>query len=58
MKLLLIADEESPYLWDYYQPGKLAGFPKAAVVKYPSPVSVSERAKQPVKIVVSPVSST
>ena len=25
MKILLIADEESPYLWDYYQPGRLDG---------------------------------
>ena len=25
MKILLIADEESPYLWDYYQPGRLSG---------------------------------
>ena len=25
MKLLLVADEESPYLWDYYQPGRLNG---------------------------------
>ena len=25
MKLLLIADEESPYLWDFYQPGRLDG---------------------------------
>ena len=25
MKLLLVADEESKFLWDYYQPGKLAG---------------------------------
>ena len=25
MKVLLIADEESPYLWDFYQPGRLAG---------------------------------
>ena len=25
MKILLIADEEAPYLWDYYQPGKLEG---------------------------------
>ena len=25
MKILLIADEESKYLWDYYQPGKLDG---------------------------------
>ena len=25
MKVLLVADEESPFLWDYYQPGKLAG---------------------------------
>ncbi len=25
MKILLIADEESKYLWDYYQPGKLKG---------------------------------
>lgn len=25
MKLLLVADEESPYLWDYYQPGCLDG---------------------------------
>lgn len=23
MKLLLLADKESPYLWDYYQPGRL-----------------------------------
>lgn len=23
MKILLIADKESPYLWDYYQPGRL-----------------------------------
>ena len=26
MKLLLVADEESPYLWDYYQPGRLKGY--------------------------------
>ena len=26
MKLLLISDKESPYLWDYYQPGRLDGF--------------------------------
>ena len=25
MKLLLVSDEESPYYWDYYQPGRLAG---------------------------------
>ena len=25
MKILVIADEESPYLWDYYQPGRLSG---------------------------------
>ena len=25
MKSLLVADEESKFLWDYYQPGKLAG---------------------------------
>lgn len=25
MKLLLISDKESPYLWDYYQPGRLEG---------------------------------
>ena len=25
MKLLVVADEESPYLWDYYQPGTLKG---------------------------------
>lgn len=25
MKILLISDEESPYLWDHYQPGKLDG---------------------------------
>ncbi len=25
MKFLLIADEESSYLWDYYKPGKLQG---------------------------------
>ena len=25
MKLLVVADEESPYLWDYYQPGRLKG---------------------------------
>ena len=25
MKILLIADEESRYLWDYYQPGRLDG---------------------------------
>lgn len=23
MKILLVADKESPYLWDYYQPGRL-----------------------------------
>ena len=23
MKILLISDEESPYLWDHYQPGRL-----------------------------------
>jgi len=26
MKILLIADEESAYLWDHYQPGRLDGF--------------------------------
>ncbi len=25
MKLLLISDEESPYFWDYYRPGRLDG---------------------------------
>ena len=25
MKLLLISDKESPYLWDYYRPGRLDG---------------------------------
>ena len=25
MKILLISDEESPYLWDHYQPGSLDG---------------------------------
>jgi len=25
VKILLISDEESPYLWDYYKPGKLDG---------------------------------
>lgn len=25
MKILLVADEESPYLWDYYQPERLKG---------------------------------
>ena len=25
MKVLVVADEESPYLWDYYQPGRLQG---------------------------------
>ena len=25
MKILLVADEEAPYLWDYYQPGRLEG---------------------------------
>ena len=25
MKILLVADEEAPYLWDYYKPGRLAG---------------------------------
>ena len=25
MKVLVVADEESPYLWDYYQPGRLKG---------------------------------
>ncbi len=25
MKLLLISDKESPYYWDYYQPGRLDG---------------------------------
>jgi len=24
MRILLIADEESPYLWDFYQPGRLS----------------------------------
>ena len=23
MKILLVADKESPYLWDHYQPGRL-----------------------------------
>ena len=23
MKLLLLSDKESPFLWDYYQPGRL-----------------------------------
>lgn len=26
MKLLLLGDHESPYLWDYYTPGKLSGY--------------------------------
>ena len=26
MKLLLISDEEDEYLWDYYQPGRLADY--------------------------------
>ena len=26
MKLLLLSDKESPYLWDYYQPGRLAPY--------------------------------
>ncbi len=26
MKLLLISDQEEPYLYDYYQPGRLAGY--------------------------------
>lgn len=25
MKVLVVADEESPYLWDYYKPGRLKG---------------------------------
>ena len=25
MRILLVADEEAPYLWDYYQPGRLDG---------------------------------
>lgn len=25
MRILLVADEEAPYLWDYYQPGRLEG---------------------------------
>ena len=25
MKILLISDEESDYLWEYYQPGRLDG---------------------------------
>ena len=25
MKILTVSDEESPYLWDYYRPGSLAG---------------------------------
>lgn len=26
MKLLLLSDRESPYLWDYYQPGRLSDY--------------------------------
>ncbi len=26
MKLLLLSDKESPYLWDYYRPGRLSGY--------------------------------
>ena len=26
MKILFLADEECPYLWDYYQPGRLDGY--------------------------------
>lgn len=26
MKLLLLSDKESPYLWDYYQPGRLSEY--------------------------------
>lgn len=26
MKLLLLSDKESPYLWDYYQPGRLSDY--------------------------------
>ena len=25
MKILVVADEESAYLWDHYRPGRLAG---------------------------------
>ena len=25
MRILLVADEEAKYLWDYYQPGRLSG---------------------------------
>ena len=25
MKILLVSDKESPYYWDYYQPGRLDG---------------------------------
>lgn len=24
MKILLVSDKESPYYWDYYQPGRLS----------------------------------
>ena len=26
MKILLVSDKESPYLWDYYQPGRLSEY--------------------------------
>ena len=26
MKLLLLSDRESPYLWDYYKPGRLSDY--------------------------------
>lgn len=26
MKILCLSDEESPYLWDFYQPGRLKGY--------------------------------
>ena len=26
MNILIVSDEESPVLWDYYTPGKLAGY--------------------------------
>lgn len=26
MKLLLLSDKESPYLWDYYRPGRLSEY--------------------------------
>ena len=45
MKILAVSDEESPYLWDHYIPGRLKEY-------YARPVIVVTRAQEGLKVPV------